>query len=212
MKHFKVFNAAPLILAFGITLNGCSVLSPQQDHTRYFVLTPKAAVSTSDPLASQSRSSAITIGLGPVSIPPYLERPEVVTRLSDTEFSVSDWDRWGEPLEVSVSRVLQQDLAAENPAFQIVPFPWPSKTPIDYRISVDFQRLERTANGQAEVQATWSIRTGAGKLVQNGHSMFADVAGSDQRSASAALSGGIARVSGDIAQALTKYSQPRATQ
>jgi uncharacterized lipoprotein YmbA len=72
--------------------------------------------------------------LGPISVLRYLDRPEVVTRLTDTEFSVSETDRWGKPLDTSVSRVLTQDRSSELPRLEIVPFPWSKKTQIDYRV------------------------------------------------------------------------------
>ena len=163
------------------------------------------------PTGAASESNTLTVGLGPIDIPRYLDRPEVVTRLSNTEFSVSDNDRWGEPLNTSVLRVLSQDLSGDLPGLQVVPFPWSRKIKIDYRVAVDFQRLERTADGKANVQAVWTLRTGVdNKLVQNGTTTASEPAGVDQRSASAALSLGIAQVSRSIAQALQSQSQLRA--
>jgi uncharacterized lipoprotein YmbA len=133
-----------------------------------------------------------------------------VTRLSDTEFSVSANDRWGESLETGVSRVLSQNLSSDLPGLQVVPFPWSRKTEIDYKITVEFQHLERTADGTADVQAIWTVRSGAdNKVVDNGTTTASEPAGSDQRSASAALSDGIAQVSREIAQALQSQAQQR---
>jgi uncharacterized lipoprotein YmbA len=183
---------------------GCSVLSPQEDHSRYFVLTPSA---NSDVSASAGVATAkqLSVGLGPITLPQYLERPQVVTRLSDTEFSVSDNDRWGEPLDASVSRVLAEDLASDLPNSQIVAFPWSRKTRIDCKVTVDFRRLERTADGNARVQAIWTIRTGTdNQLVQTGTTTSIGSAGNDQSSASAALSHGIGQLSRDIARSIRK--------
>jgi uncharacterized protein len=154
----------------------------------------------------------MTIGLGPVSIPHYLDRPEVVTRMSETELQVSDTDRWGEPLDLNVARVLQQDLSAAYPTLQIVTFPWSNKANIDYCVSVDFQRLEQTAAGRAELQANWSVRTNEGIVLETGHTSFSDAAVDTQDASSTALSRGIAQVSGEIAQALAKHSTPTVTQ
>lgn len=202
---------AGLVITIGIAVCGCSVLSPQEDLSRYFVLTPVVSSDNAAPAGVASESHTITVGLGPISVPRYLDRPEVVTRLTDTEFSVSDTDRWGEPLDTGVSRVLTQDLSSELPRLEVVPFPWSKKTQIDYRVSVEFLRLERTADGKAEVQAIWTIRKGLDKqFVQRGTTTTTRAAGTDQRSASAALSEGVAQVSRDIAQALKRQSELRA--
>jgi uncharacterized protein len=209
MKKLRTPNLAKLSLAAMAIACGCSVLAPQTDRSRYFVLSPSAG---SDSI-SQSREPRATrplmIGLGPITIPNYLNRPEVVTRLSDTEFAVSDTDRWGEPLEANLSRVLSQDLTTDLPGLQVTPFPWSRRAQLDYRISVDFRHLERTADGNAEVEAQWTVRTSVeNKLVDSGTTTISLPAGNDPRSASASLSQGIARVSLEIAQALQKQSRP----
>ena len=160
MKQMKSRDLIALVVAFTVVAGGCSVLSPQEDRSRYFVLMPVAA---SDSLSSSDVASSgrpLTVGLGPITIPHYLERPEVVTRLNDTELALSDTDRWGEPLDASVSRILAQDLSSDLPTIQILAFPWSKRTQIDYRISVDFRHLERMADGKVEVQAAWTVRSG----------------------------------------------------
>jgi uncharacterized protein len=211
MKPANLLNLARMLLLVGIMAGGCSVLPPQEDRARFFVLTPTAG--SGRVAAAQSGDRPLTVGLGPVTIPRYLDRPEVVTRLSDTEFSVSDTDRWAEPLGVNVSSVIKQDLAAESPAIQIVSFPWSSKTHIDYRVAVDFHHLERSADGQAVVQALWTVRTADDRMLQSSTTTAAGAAGDkNQSSAAAALSRGVAQVSADIAHALAEYSVPKATQ
>lgn len=206
-------NALLLVttLALGRFVGGCSLLSPQPDRSRYFVLMPKEGTGETPAAAGvTSRNSDVAIGLGPISLPNYLDRPEVVTRLSDTEVSVSNVDRWGEPLGSSVSRVLAQDLSSEWPGLQVVQFPWSRKARIDYTASVDFLRLEKTADGKANVQAVWVIREASGnKLLQSGTTTASLDAGADQSSASAALSEGVARVARDITHALPRSLQKR---
>jgi len=206
MRGPKTKYPTGLVAAFLLVASACSILPPQTDHSRYFVLEPLSGSDT--PANGSSHSQNLTVGLGPITIPLYLDRPEVLTRLSETEFSVSDTDRWAEPLDASVSRVLAQDLSSDLPSVQIVPYPWSHKTQIDYRVSVDFRRLERTADGKAEVQAVWTINKGvSNKLMRRGITTSSALAGDDQRSASAALSQGISQVSREIAQALEQQSQ-----
>jgi uncharacterized protein len=195
------------LAALVLMLGGCTVLAPQKDETRFFVLMPvqdgaaPAAVSTSHPL---------TLGLGPVTIPAYVNRPEVVTRMSDSELKVSDTDRWGEHLDTNVTRVLASDLSDQLGTQQILSYPWPVKTPIDYSVSVAFQRLERTADGHVVIEANWTIRDGKDeKIVQNGATSINDPSGPDTASATQAMSRGLAQVTLQIAQAIASHPLPR---
>jgi uncharacterized lipoprotein YmbA len=153
----------------------------------------------------------ITVGLGPVTIPKYLDRPEVVTRLSDTEFKLSDTDRWGEPLGANVSRVLAADLSGQRANLEVVQMPWPRKSKFDYRVSIDFQRLEANLDGQVQVRAAWSIRNGSDNdLMQTGStSMSLPSAANDPKAAAHAMGQGVAQVASDIAQCLQRLPAPK---
>jgi uncharacterized lipoprotein YmbA len=205
----NLVNLSRLLLLIGIIAAGCSVLAPQEDRTRFFVLTPTAGSTLVASAAAPGGNRAITVGLGPITIPRYLDRPEIVTRLNDTEFSISDTDRWAEPLGANVASVVKQDLSTAFPALQIISFPWSGKTHLDYRVSVDFHRLEKTAAGQAEVQALWTVRAADDRILQSGSATAAGLAGDNQSSASAALSRGVAQVSADIVQALARQSESK---
>lgn len=196
------------LFAVVVTVGGCSVMAPQRDSSRFFVLTPSMNSHNFVPAGMSRATHDLSVGLGPITIPGYLDRPEVVTRISQTQLSVSDNDRWAEPLSASVTSVLAQDLSTELPGLRIVPFPWPKATRIRYSVSVKFLHLEGTSNEKVDVQATWTIRTGTThRLVQRGTTSVSRPAGADQSSASAALSEGVAQVARDIAQALAQQPQ-----
>jgi uncharacterized protein len=196
-----------LIVALAVTAGGCSVMSPQPDRSRFFVLVPARNSHNVAPAAAVGSSLNVTIGLGPITIPRYLHRPEVVTRISETQLAVSDNDRWAEPLDTCVASVLAQDLSMDLPGSQIVPFPWSQKRRIAYSVSVGFLHLETTADGRANVEAIWRIRGPSGKLVRSGTTIADRSAGNDQTSASAALSEGIGQIGREIAQALAHRYQ-----
>src|SRR5207253_2828062 len=86
--------------ACAILAAGCSVLSPQPDRSRFYILTPVAnsGVVAATP-ASTSTDSQLTIGVGPVDFPDYLRRLPVVTRVAPNRIELSDEKRWAEPLD-----------------------------------------------------------------------------------------------------------------
>ncbi len=193
-------------LALMLLLGGCTVLAPQKDDTRFFVLMPVQDGAT--PAAGKA-SHPLTIGLGPITIPAYVNRSEVVTRMSDSELKVSDTDRWGEHLDTNVSHVLASDLAGQLGTQQIVSYPWPVKNPVDYAVSVAFQRFERTADDHVVIEANWTIRDGKDeKIIQSGTTSINDPSGPDNASAAQALSRGLAQVSRQIAQVIASRPAP----
>lgn len=209
MKTVNKGTWIALLFAVAAMAGGCSVMAPQPDRSRFFTLTPAADSQT--PPAESPNGRDLTLGLGPITIPRYLQRPEVVTRINKTELSVSDNDRWAEPLGDSVASVLAQDLSSDIPGLQITPFPWSQETSIDYSVSVQFLHLERTADRRADIEAVWKIRNGRDhRLVQSGITTTSLPAGNDESSASVALSQGVAEVSSKVAEALKQQSQSEA--
>ena len=80
-----MMNLKMKLIAFGACAMaaGCSVLSPQPDRSKFFILTPvsDSAGITARP-ASTNPNSQLTIGVGPVDFPDYLRRLAVVTRVA----------------------------------------------------------------------------------------------------------------------------------
>ena len=56
-----------------------AILAPQKDISKFYLLTPTADSAARGGTA-QSTSADFVIGLGPIKLPPYLDRPEIVTR------------------------------------------------------------------------------------------------------------------------------------
>ncbi len=66
--------------AIAMALVGCSalaktILAPQKDISKFYLLTPTADTTAPPPAAAQSTGGDFTIGLGPIKLPPYLDRP-----------------------------------------------------------------------------------------------------------------------------------------
>jgi uncharacterized lipoprotein YmbA len=145
---------AGLLLAV-LALPGCHVLDPQPDPTRFYVLTLMGGASQS---VVATAASGMTIGLGPVNLPGYLDQPWMVTRGEGNRLYVSAHDQWGEPLRNSFKDVLKQDLALELSDDQIIDYPWYRTTAVDRQIIVDIIDFEfDTSANSAQIRADWRI-------------------------------------------------------
>jgi hypothetical protein len=70
---------AALIALSLVSLAGCPSFSPQPDRSRFFALTAKAEA---DSAADSSGLEQLSLGVGPLRIPGYLDREELVTRVA----------------------------------------------------------------------------------------------------------------------------------
>src|SRR5213592_3712031 len=118
IRHHAVCAAGLLLTAGALALVGCAAVA---DATRYYVLssTP-AAPGDSAPTAVSSAG----VGIGPVLVPSYLNRAQIVTRGANDVVEISTYHRWAEPLESGIAQVLADDLAMQIGTERIAVFPW----------------------------------------------------------------------------------------
>ncbi len=132
-------------------LGGCGTSAP----TRFYVLSPMPASEEGSQVALDER--CLAIGIGPITMPQYLERPQIVTRLSSNEMKLADFDQWAEPLKDNFTRVLAENLSALLCADAMAIFPWTGSTPVDYQVQVEVIRLDGALGGEAVMTARWAI-------------------------------------------------------
>src|SRR5262249_24260412 len=81
-------NPVKRALVLSILTLGCGIVQPKADQTRFFVLTA-LRVTQRHPV----RGFAPALGLGPITIPDYLDRSSIVTSVGPNELLPADLDR-----------------------------------------------------------------------------------------------------------------------
>jgi len=206
-------NVMARLMVFGacVMAAGCSVLSPQPDRSKFFILTPLS--DGAGPTAKQTSTSPdaqLTIGVGPIEFPAYLRRLAVVTRTGPNRIELSDEKRWAEPLDKNFTRVLTENLAMLLNTQQIEKYPWSLSAKVDYRIEIDVQRFETTSDGQSQLVARWIIHDGhEGKILYASETTAGAPVGPDEAGASLALSSDLATMSKEIASRVIELNQHR---
>jgi uncharacterized lipoprotein YmbA len=155
------------------------------------------------PPAPGLEGEAIALGVGPVTLPPYLDRPQIVTRSATNELELGEFDRWGEPLSASFSRVLAENLAFLLDTEQVAIHPWQRSTPIDYQVSVRVLRFDSSVSGDIVLRTLWRLLRDDGReLVFTRKADFSESAGSsgDYAAMVAAQSRVIDQLSREIAK------------
>lgn len=192
-RRLPAFAAGLLIVA---GLPAC-LFRPRADQTKYYTL------ATVDD-APVRMDSGLIVGLGPVSVPGYLGRPSLVTRVDATRIEYAELERWAEPLRRQFIRTLNEDLSLALGGAQVLDFPWRPGIPMDIAVRVDVRTFENDTAGTAMLTADWTLRAPAtGATVSQGRSVITEPAtGKGGDAAVAALGRTLARFAQELASAI----------
>jgi len=136
-------------------LVGCGSLSPRPDPSRFFTL---SSLQDSKQASNKTGTAElISVGIGPIKFPGYLDRQEIVTRSAENRFVVSENDRWAEPLDENFARVLSQNLAVLLPAGRVIQYPWPNSKKPNYQVEIEVLRFEVNSAHDAQLWARWEV-------------------------------------------------------
>jgi uncharacterized lipoprotein YmbA len=105
------------------------------------------------------------IEVGPVTVPDYLERPQVVTRVSSNELRLSESNQWVEPLEQNIARVIAENLSTLLTCERVVFYPAMQSIPVDYQVAVQIIRFDADEEGATVLEALWRITGAAGETI-----------------------------------------------
>lgn len=146
----------------------------------------------------------LTIGVGPVQLPDYLDRSPIVTRLNATRLTVHNSHRWVGSLQSEILRVLSANLKKETAARRVVVFPWGSEFEPDVRYRVTIHAFEGRLADQVRLNATWSLSRYAqdGQVITRDSAVVEAVTGDSFEDLVEAMARALAVMSGEMASAL----------
>ncbi len=178
-------------------LGGCASTAP----TSHYVLSPLIAEGT-----VPSEASCFSIGIGPIKLPEYVNRQQIVTRMSPNALTLSYFDLWAEPLTESVPRMLAENLSRLLCTREIVFFPWRSSNVPDYRVEAELLTMDGALGKTVSLEAWWSIAYGKTRVTRKA-TYSEPVAGQDYEALAQAHSRTLAALSRDIAGALKQMTK-----
>ena len=206
----RVIRVTIALGLIGLSLAGCSSFlpKPKPNSSKIFVLfSPLQAAERQD----SDHSGQISLGVGPVRLPGYLDRREIVIRVAQSRFDLSENDRWAEPLDENLTRVLAQNLSVLLRTDRIVVYPWPMDKKPDYRVEIQVLRFESNSAREAELSARWVVIDETGKEAPNLKESRLTRAAKEKSTdgAVAALSETVADLSREIAQTVIVVDRQR---
>ena len=99
-----------------------------------------------------------TINVGPIRLPEYLDQNQIVSRISENRFALSESDRWAEPLAENVASVLAEDLSVLLEPDGVTVQPWPGPQRPTQQLEIDVLRFETDTSGTARLAARYFLR------------------------------------------------------
>lgn len=154
-----------MVISFCIlpaALGGCLGGGTQQ-RAKFYVL--NSLYSSKAGMETETAKNVLSIGVGPVQLPQYVNRPQIVTRISRNEFEVAEFARWGEPLKENFSRVLAENISVLLSTDRVLVYPWNKTAPIDYQVVVNVTRFDGAVGGDVSMRARWALIEADGKKV-----------------------------------------------
>jgi uncharacterized lipoprotein YmbA len=158
-----IHKPAPSFLTISFVLlflAGCadfSVLEPKADESRFFYLDYPGE--SEETLPSEDGP---VIAIGPVTLARHLDQPRMVTYQADNEIQYAEYDRWAEPVDDNVSRLLIDYLNS-------LPDNWQSGlqrmigNSAEYQVGFHLVRFGILEDGSAVLQVSWWITAGKDK-------------------------------------------------
>lgn len=198
MRH-RVRTLAALVLGTALGGSGCLGTSAP---ARLYTLAPLAAVHT-EPRPNGSAGNGAAILVGPVTMPGYLDRIQIVTRRGRDEIELGEFDLWSDPLKDGAMRVIGENLSGLLRNHHIAVLPRRASRPVKYTVAVDVARFEGVRGGDVALEARWRIVGGDGTELVVRRSTFAETTGAPGYGPLvAAMSRALGALSRDIATAI----------
>lgn len=143
-----------MIIGFLAIVSGCTGKSA---HTRFYLL--NADTQTDQQATVNDKEGLLLVGIGPLEMPAYLDRPQIITRSNPNRLNLSEFDNWAEPLQETFSRLVVTHISTFlDPKVALV-FPWRGSFELDYQIQVEIIQMDNNQSGDALMIARWAILT-----------------------------------------------------
>lgn len=190
------------LLAVSLVAAGCASTIP----SKFYTLTPPKAVHATAGVTPVEEGDVLAVG--PVRLPDYLDRPQIMTRSEGNEIRMAETERWAGSLQEDVSRVLVENLSFLLSGKHVAVVRWSSAmqamAPFQKRVAVEVLRFEGPPGGTVILKARYALFGPDGKkVISAGESIVREPAsGSDYESLTAAMSRALATFSREVAAAV----------
>jgi uncharacterized lipoprotein YmbA len=189
----KILISGMMIIT--LLLAGCGTSPP----AKFYTLMPVVAQRPPEKVVETDKYTPI--GIGPVEIPEYLDRPEIVTRAEQNQLILSEFNLWGGVLKADINRVLLENISALLAGDGIPIITWKTANSEVHKVPVLISRFDGSLNDGIALKATWAVLEKEGKVFEffRESNITIPVKGSSYSSVVTAMSEALGELSKEIA-------------
>lgn len=114
--------------------------------------------------ALSGSASGLSVSIGPVSIPSYIDRPEIVFQNGPNEFQLPAHEHWIGSLKDNIGRVVASDLGRVLHSTRVHSAS-EAEVGADYRVALEIRQFHGISGEEAILDLSWKIQSASGELV-----------------------------------------------
>ena len=186
------------LMLLAMLLTACTSTSPT---SRFYVLTPVEQ-------ASGAQAAGLIIGMGPLRLPAYLDRSQMVSQTDANQLRLDEFERWAGDLSANINDVIAENLSRMLGTDQVVTHPWARAVPVQYQVALDIRRFDVTRDNNVYLLAQWRLFKNDGKklLEIKRTELTQPVNGGSHSARAAAQSVALAKLSRQIAESIHHHA------
>lgn len=154
------------------------------------------------------RAASGTMALARMEVAHYLDRPQIVRRHDVYALVTDDTERWAEPLDEMIPRILVAELTGRLPHMKIAQTSSGMLAVADTTLAVSIERFDEDADGTVVLDARWSVHGKEGDGPLDAVEITERAASGDADDLVAAMSRCLAELSDRLAASLAAPSDP----
>lgn len=137
-----------------LMLSGCA----STEASRFYTLSTLSDENV--PPQEPAAAGRVSIGIVPIVIPDYLDRPQIVTRSGLNELKLAEYDRWAGSLSENITMAVRENLSLLLRTDHVFEYPWNPSLTVDYKIAINVTRLESVPGDHVTLRALWTVLGG----------------------------------------------------
>ena len=148
MNTFKKNIAAAALVLSVLFISACGTTQPSNFYQFDETINPSLT----------GVETGHVVGLGPIQLPEYINRPQIVTRLSAYHLNIAEFHRWAEPLNESITRLLVMNISNNLNSNRVYWLPRQDRNfPLEIRIVIDIGRFDGQLGKEVALESRWTI-------------------------------------------------------
>ena len=194
---WKILCALFIVALFSA---GCGTSRPVE----LFTLNPLTSIQ--EQTLGMAAAGDVSIGVGPVALPEFLDRPQIVTRTSPNRLHASAFHRWAGSLQANLLAVLVENISILMGTNRVAVYPWADQFSPTYSIKLEVQQFDGRLGEYVLLNATWMVIEQEGnnpKLVKKS-TIREPLSSKDYEALVAAESRALATLSREIAEEIRR--------